>query len=227
MRPTAAMTCAGLLGLAVGHGASGKVTDLSKDKAIQFGLAAVGTLIGEPVGDVSKVQPLGQAGRSYYFLWTLERMAVIYNLELIGGKDWYTWGAELLVASQAVNGAWQGEFHQGGCDTCFALLFLRRTNVAPDLTFGEKEKVKDPGKNHDLDKKFNIIIGHDITPGIVPHGGGGKPQPPKGPTPKPPGGPPPGNLDDDEDDWLNVAQLQLPAFRLQSLNAARRLWLMS
>jgi hypothetical protein len=69
-----------------------------------------------------------------------------------GGKDWYAWGAEILVASQNADGSWQGEFestedgHAYGADTCFALLFLRRSNLAGDLTLLLKNKVEDPGE---------------------------------------------------------------------------------
>ena len=45
-----------------------------------------------------------------YFLWTLERVGVLYNRREIAGKDWYAWGAELLVDHQAEDGSW----HHGG-----------------------------------------------------------------------------------------------------------------
>jgi hypothetical protein len=61
-------------------------------------------------------------------------MALVYDLKTIGTKDWYTWGAQLLVADQQADGSWQGEFAGRGCDTCFALLFLRRANPVSDLT---------------------------------------------------------------------------------------------
>jgi len=50
------------------------------------------------------------------------------DLEKIGGKDWYSWGAELLLVSQKQDGSWSGEY--GYADTCFALLFLKRANFA-------------------------------------------------------------------------------------------------
>lgn len=68
-----------------------------------------------------------------YFLWSLERMAVMYNLKEIDGRDWYRWGAKIIVANQKQDGSRQDRF-PGVPDTCFALLFLRRMNLAPDLT---------------------------------------------------------------------------------------------
>jgi outer membrane biosynthesis protein TonB len=57
-------------------------------------------------------------------------------LQTIGGKDWYRWGAEQLVANQKSDGNWE----KGGIpgdntviDTCFALLFLSQANLAEDL----------------------------------------------------------------------------------------------
>jgi hypothetical protein len=78
-------------------------------------------------------------------LWSLERACVTLNLETLGKKDWYNWGAELLLANQQPNGTWQGEYAGSGADTCFALLFLRKSNLARDLSgslVGMKEAAK-------------------------------------------------------------------------------------
>jgi hypothetical protein len=90
-----------------------------------------------------KIGP-GRAGKAYYFLWSLERVGVAYGLEKIGGKDWYTWGAAILLANQEADGSWRGAYAQGGPDTCFALLFLRRANLAKDLNASLQGKVKNP-----------------------------------------------------------------------------------
>ena len=103
---TPSMTCVGLLGLAMGHGSSpdmaegkgpkvaGKST--SEDPAIQNGLKALGDYIGKPSPD--KIKPPME---NLYFLWSVERVAMLYNLKTIGGKDWYGWGAaQLLVLNQ-------------------------------------------------------------------------------------------------------------------------------
>jgi len=140
------MTACGLLALAIASGtapAKGPAVDFNKDPVVKNGLFALSASVGEPGQPRDKLL-LPSAGRSYYFLWTLERMAVIYNLKTIGGKDWYEWGKELLLANQQADGSWQGEFAEGGCDTCFALLFLQRVNVASDLTIIVGDKVKDP-----------------------------------------------------------------------------------
>jgi hypothetical protein len=173
---TASMTCAGLLGLAIAHGLyaeqkGAKEKNLLKDKSLVAGLHALSTVVGDPAPGAATVQTLANGGRSYYFLWTLERMAVIYGMKKINGKDWYHWGAQLIVGNQATDGSWKGEFHEGNCDTCFALLFLKRANVAPELTSIMEKKNKQLEKLPDL----GTFIGKDpIKPGIE---GGGKQQP--------------------------------------------------
>src|SRR5262249_23024359 len=174
---TATMTCAGLLGLAVGHGVYhdlGKVKDFRKDQQLLRGLASLSSVIGNPVAEAGQVPNLGKAGRSYYFLWTLERMAIIYGLDKINNKDWYAWGAQLLVHNQQGDGNWNGEFHQAGVDTCFALLFLKRANIAPELADVMRKKNKQLDKLPDL----SIIISKDPVKSGIEGGGNKQPSPP-------------------------------------------------
>ncbi len=64
-----------------------------------------------------------------YLLWSIERVGVIYDVKQIppgkGGKDWYHWGSDIIVANQKSTGLWEDRF-PGVPDTCFALLFLKR-----------------------------------------------------------------------------------------------------
>jgi hypothetical protein len=157
-RSTPTMTCAGLLGLAVGYGAAeaslrtdkpkegdkaAKPPDPARDPAVRTGLAALGTTIGHPVGQQRgrQVPLLTTGGRMYYFLWSLERVGVAFGLTTIGGKDWYDWGAEVLITNQQRDGSWQGEYSNYKADTCFALLFLKRANFARDLSARLKGKL--------------------------------------------------------------------------------------
>lgn len=128
-KPRPTMSCAGLLGLALGRGIKPKEADIRSDPKVERGLKYLGTLFK----DNSPRSSLESAGLYYYFLFSLERMAVIYDLKTIGGKDWYISGAKVLLENQQKDGSWMGD--HGPADTCFALLFLRRANVAPDLTF--------------------------------------------------------------------------------------------
>jgi hypothetical protein len=121
-----AMTCAGLLGLALGEGVKAKPRDLTKDPQVQRGLAILAQAMVEP--------PPGKRPNFIYFLFSMERTAVVYNLKKIGDHDWYAWGAQKLVETQQKDGWWSAGFSRDAADTCFALLFLKRANVAKDLT---------------------------------------------------------------------------------------------
>jgi hypothetical protein len=145
--PATSMTCAGLLGLAVGQGLvneargntrKGRKPAAQQDPAIQHGLDYLGKSVGNPHTPWQNAK--GAPLVNLYFLWSLERMGVIFNLDRIGGKDWYGWGAEMLIAHQTMEKA-QGHWDQGlyygqqpTVNTCLALLFLKRANLAPDLT---------------------------------------------------------------------------------------------
>jgi hypothetical protein len=124
------MTCAGLIGLAVGRGNVNNANLKKGDPAIEKGLRFVSQrLVAPRQGKLVGAASLGDL----YYLWTLERAAVIFDLQTIGGRDWYAWAAPIIVAAQDSSGFWQ-ERHGPIPDTCFALLFLKRANVAHDLT---------------------------------------------------------------------------------------------
>ncbi len=101
---------------------------------------------GPPGMPAAHVNSNSVGGRTYYFLWSLERVAVALDLKTIGNKDWFNWGAEILLENQSDDGTWNGVYADGGVDTCFALLFLRRANLVHDLTARIKGKIKDPGE---------------------------------------------------------------------------------
>ena len=128
--------------------------DPARDQSVRDGLLALGTVIGQP-GDLRQ-QQTGAVGivngripssfPNYYFLWSLERVAMVFGLQTIGNKDWYSWGAEFALAHQQRDGSWSGGYAEGGVDTSFALLFLRRSNLAQDLAATLRGRVQDPGE---------------------------------------------------------------------------------
>lgn len=73
------------------------------------------------------------AASVFYFLWCLERVAVINDLHSINGRDWYDWGTRELVQRQRPAGEWNDGYGPLPA-TSFAILFLLRTNLAKDLT---------------------------------------------------------------------------------------------
>jgi hypothetical protein len=153
----ATMTCAGLLGLAVGHGLArelklGGADVPDKDPAVEQALKALASGITRrrPSFWVKVRRTLNAArhpGRvgwpiyderfNLYLLWSVERVGVIFRLREIGPVDWYAWGTDILLDNQAKAGSWHGQGYAGSApivDTCLALLFLRQVNLAQDLT---------------------------------------------------------------------------------------------
>src|SRR5262249_35922554 len=130
-----AMTCVGLLGLAIGHGIAQSADAPQRaadDEMIKKGLLALHRMIGEPQRRMRDL-PM----ENLYFLWSVERVAVLAGLPAILDKDWYRWGAEILVANQSADGSWTSQKYPGNTpqiDTCLALLFLKRANLTRDLT---------------------------------------------------------------------------------------------
>ena len=98
------------------------------DPVVEIGMKALARHIG---------QEQGGPGANKYFLWSVERVGMLYNRPSIDGKEWYPWGADILVKSQKAEGGWADGGYPGAnpaSDTCFALLFLKRANLAKDLS---------------------------------------------------------------------------------------------
>ena len=185
-----AMTCAGLIGLAVGYGVKDDVVlrteanaklnpkapkpklrlpDPKRDAAVVAGFGALVELLAGPfslaqrsgMGGMPAQQGGGmQAGMGadttdYYLLWSLERVAMVYDLKTLDHRpgasktfkfDWYDWGSKIILARQRGEGSWAGMYVEGGVDTCFALLFLRRSNRAHDLSSHLRGKLQAPSE---------------------------------------------------------------------------------
>jgi hypothetical protein len=152
------MTCAGLLGLALAHGwdfddqAMKRPPQDAKveDEAIARALQALGGYLEDARDKQSARLPAPKGALNLYFVWSVERVGVLYGLKTIGGKDWYCWGVEHLLPTQREDGSWFGNGYLGSSptiDTSFALLFLKRADLMPGL--GEKLqqrlKISDPG----------------------------------------------------------------------------------
>jgi hypothetical protein len=143
------MTCAGLMSLAMRYGISaGQGRDIRPNQPISVHDAAVLrglrylepaldriAVAGNRIGGVEARDPL-------YFLWSLERVAAIYDLKKIGEREWYPWAAQLLVETQQPDGRWLGMGDPVG--TCFALLVLKRSNLAKDLQLAVRERPPRP-----------------------------------------------------------------------------------
>jgi hypothetical protein len=151
-RVTGSMTCAGLLALSMGM-------YVAKSREVRFdarGPGAVQTKPGgaAPMPDID-LSPLlrdpavlrardfirsellsanTKTGHLTYFLWSIERTCLVYGWQRLGDTDWYGHGAELLLRLQQPDGSWDIDAQHGPpIDTAFAILFLGRSNLVPEL----------------------------------------------------------------------------------------------
>jgi hypothetical protein len=139
------MICVGLLGLAIGSGlklpSPGVGLPDQEQLRILRGLGALSEEIGVPAEQWKMNAP----PEDLYFLWSVERVGMLYNLPSIGEKDWYRWGAEIIVTNQRARGGVIGTPFIGPAgpskteygvtlNTAFALLFLKRSHPMKELT---------------------------------------------------------------------------------------------
>jgi hypothetical protein len=149
----AANTCSGLLGLAIGGGIvreaqlrtaperkDGKpptLRDPLKDPLVQVAMNYVGSQVAELA--MTGLDADVNLYRNLYFLWSVERVGMVYSVPAMGRVNWYQVGASAILRAQQPDGSWAAGkpgFIPGitaDINTCFALLFLRRSNVAHDL----------------------------------------------------------------------------------------------
>ncbi len=142
--------------------AAPKVAGDARDKAIERALENLaGTVQGNPAGDGRN--PLRRAGRhgdrDLYFLWSLERVGVVYGLDKIGNVDWYQSGADMVVPQQKADGSWGGGYG-AEVDTSFALLFLARSNLVRDLS----AKVQRDPRNSELRGGPSVSFEPSVSP---------------------------------------------------------------
>jgi len=73
----------------------------------------------------STSNPFGGAGWYEYYLYGVERVGALTEVDLVGEHDWYLEGARALVSRQQPTGTWSGN----NAKTSFALLFLSRATA--------------------------------------------------------------------------------------------------
>lgn len=101
-----------------------------------------------PAGGGSAGPPAGASLKEdLYFMWSLERICMVYGVGQIGGKDWYLWGVDGVLAGQTADGSWPKGKWGANVDTSFALMFLCRSNIVKDLSslFNRKMSAKGDG----------------------------------------------------------------------------------
>jgi hypothetical protein len=79
--------------------------------------------IGDDEGSSWRFHPAG--------LFAVGVAARLLGESTLGDHDWFAEGARLLVGTQKADGSWNAESREDGAvwDTCFAILFLKKTSV--------------------------------------------------------------------------------------------------
>jgi len=130
--PTGSMTAAGIAVLAIcREGLGRKLPGRSRLGAIRAEARGLAWLAHHFSADRNP----GSGAWLEYYLYGLERVGALLEIERIGDHDWYREGARRLVRDQLRTGAWPGRQEESA--TCFALLFLQRA-TAP--VTGEKRR---------------------------------------------------------------------------------------
>ncbi|MDF1799026.1 MAG: discoidin domain-containing protein [Planctomycetota bacterium] len=156
--PSASMTTAGLgiLGLCLeglGEGA-GSLTRKLRPATRQ----ALGWLTSN---FTVRSNPGGGQNWLLYYLYGLERVGALHQVDSFGHHDWYWEGAKQIVGDQAGNGSWSSD---NVADTCFALLFLgRATASASTGDSGASPEGTWTSESPDLDISWRILGGAKAT----------------------------------------------------------------
>jgi hypothetical protein len=107
-----------------------------RDRTVQRGFAGLGLTMADQLrngGGLLTAKGTHGTG-DLYFLWSLERVGVIYGVDKIGGIDWYDVGSTAIVRSQSPDGTWGVGSYGAEVNTAFAVLFLCKSNLARDLS---------------------------------------------------------------------------------------------
>jgi len=152
--PSASMTAAGISILGIAKEGAGRDLPAPLGRSLERG-QRMGLAWIEREFSVEG-NPHGAAAWHYYWLYGLERVGALMQVERIGEHDWYRLGAARLVREQRDNGEWR----TGGpvdwpaeplplSNTCFALLFLTKA-TAPSS--GSDSSVQDTWASEPADQ---------------------------------------------------------------------------
>ena len=134
---TGSMTTAGIACLAISHDALSEpershLYDVKLENQVRRGIQDAFAWLDVNFS-VTSNPPSGAPAWHYYYLYGLERAAMLAGRPLIGEHDWYLEGARYLVKAQKGNGAWSTGMLGGSeykasdiLDTAWAILFLKK-----------------------------------------------------------------------------------------------------
>jgi hypothetical protein len=144
---TPSMICVGLMGLAIGGGMKLPMHSAPHQGRMDHGVLKGLAALSQDMGIAASGKDKPAVERGPYYLWSVERVAMLYDLPSIGDKDWYRWGAMIYLNNQRPGGEWEkvaishsdaisGYSQRFGpvIDTSFALLFLKCSHPLKELT---------------------------------------------------------------------------------------------
>jgi hypothetical protein len=123
---TGSMTAGAVGALVIGNALLGR--NWKSDRDVAEGLAWLAK-------HFTVTQNPGSDEWHYYYLYALERVGMLCDIERIGTHPWYSTGARFLLDAQKPDGSWKGADgeSQATWDTCFAILFLKRATRRVDV----------------------------------------------------------------------------------------------
>ncbi len=147
------MTCAGLVITQICRDMLGRrikgPTAVQTARAIQLGTAFLDYRFNleQNFGD-------SEALNHYYYIYGLERVGTLLNVERYGEHPWYLEGAQWLIKHQEPEGTWatRGAASSGWreiqeeIDTCFSILFLERAS-RPTVRTGDNRVQTPPSRD--------------------------------------------------------------------------------
>lgn len=151
-RSTGSMTSAGVGVLAMclqALGEKGKVSVRSRkgfEEGIEQGTAWLARNFTVSTNPMPHGTDGGQTRWLEYYLYGLERVGSLLDVETIGAHAWYWEGARWLVDAQGDAGEWKTPQGEGLPNTCFAVLFLNRATRAKSGE-GERKLIRRYGKD--------------------------------------------------------------------------------
>jgi hypothetical protein len=140
--PTGSMTCAGIVGLGIVKERlwAMRKLDPALEKRLDAGMVDGIAWLAEHFRVDDNPDPPNQW--HYYYLYGLERVGAKTGVRWLGRHDWYRRGAEHLLGAQEESGGWAEAAAAGKpadatesaiTQTCFALLFLKRSTRPPPI----------------------------------------------------------------------------------------------
>jgi len=96
--------------------------------------------------------PGAGSGHHYFWLYGVERVGSLLELEKLGGVSWYADGSHYLLSAQHASGAWGGTV-----DTILALLFLKRASSRIASVSGVRAQADGRWKTSDAEAPISIV----------------------------------------------------------------------